>query len=230
MAKSKEKNQALQLRQKGGSIKDIAKKLKIAKSTISLWCRDIKLSPEQTRRLHEKMIKGGYKGRMKGAQMQYENRLKREKESKEKGIKMVGNLSLRDLFIVGTALYWGEGDKKRRAFKITNSDPNLIKFILIWLKRIWKINNQRLSACVFINKIHEERKEEVENYWSKITGIPRKQFTKTILIKSKNKKNYSNFKKYYGTVSIKVKNPVELYNLVMGLIEGLKRGRLKNKL
>lgn len=230
MAKSKEKNQALRLRHKGESIKDIAKKLKIAKSTISLWCRDIKLSPEQIRKLHEKMIRGGYRGRMKGARMQYENRLKREEESREKGIKMIGDLSLRDLFVAGTALYWGEGDKKKRVFKITNSDPDLIKFILFWLEKTWGINAQRLSACVFINKVHKERKEEVENYWSKITGIPKRQFTKTILIKSKNKKNYSNFKKHYGTVSIKIKNPVELYNLVMGLIEGLKQRRLNDKL
>lgn len=47
MAKSKEKNKALKLRQQGESIKKIAKKLKIAKSTISLWCRDIELTPEQ---------------------------------------------------------------------------------------------------------------------------------------------------------------------------------------
>lgn len=50
MAKSKEKNKALILRQNGESIKDIAKRLKISKSTVSLWCRDIKLTSEQIKK------------------------------------------------------------------------------------------------------------------------------------------------------------------------------------
>lgn len=222
MAKSKEKNQALKLRQKGKSIKDIAKRLKIAKSTVSLWCRDIRLTPEQIQKLHEKMVKGGYRGRMKGARLQYERRLKRIKEWKKIGVERIGKLSNRDLLIAGLALYWGEGSRKTRRVSLSNSDPKIIQFIIKFLKRVFDIDKSRLTAYVGINRIHKNRVQEVENYWSKTTGIPKEQFTKTTLIKSKNKKKYSNFSVHYGTVTIKVRKSADLYYCIMGLIERLK--------
>jgi len=222
MAKTKEKNKAIELRRKGSSIKDIAKRIKIAKSTVSLWCRDIELTSEQIERLCQKRIKGGYPGRIKGARMQYERRIKKIKKYNKEGIKQVGKLSNRDLLIAGLALYWGEGSKKTRSVSLSNSDPKIIKFAIKFLKRIFNIDKNRLSAYIGINQLHESRVEEVENYWSKITGIPREQFTKTTLIKAKNKKNYSNFSVHYGTITIKVRKSSDLYYRIMGLIKGLR--------
>ncbi len=222
MAKTKEKNKALQLRRKGKSIKDIARHLKIAKSTVSLWCRDIRLAPKQIQKLHEKMVKGGYKGRMKGARLQYERRLKRIKEWNKIGVERIGKLSNRDLLIAGLALYWGEGSRKTRRVSLSNSDPKIIQFIIKFLKRVFDIDKSRLTAYIGINRIHKNRVQEVKNYWSKTTGIPKEQFTKTTLIKSKNKKKYNNFSVHYGTVTIKVRKSADLYYCIMGLIERLK--------
>jgi len=223
MAKSKEKNIALELRKNGESIKDIAKKLKIVKSTISLWCRDIILTPEQIQRLHQKMIKGGYKGRMKGARLQYERRLKKIKELKDKGSSRLGKLSDREFLAAGAALYWGEGSRKRRDVKINNSDPDMIKFMIEWFRRFWDIKKDRITLYVTINKIHKNRVQEVENYWSRVTKISKSQFTKTVLITAKNKKNYKNFPIHYGTLTIRVKRPVEIHHQIIGLIEGLSK-------
>lgn len=223
MAKSKEKNQALKLRQKGESIRDVAKRLKIAKSTVSLWCRDIRLTPEQIQKLHEKMVKGGYSGRMKGARMQYERRLKKIEEWRGKGVELIGKLSKRDLLIAGIALYWGEGAKKKRGVSFSNSDPALIKFMIKIFRKAWKIDKGRFAACIGINKIHKNRVEEIENYWSKTTKIPREQFTKTTLIKIKNKKNYKNFPVHYGTLTVRIRKSAELYYQINGLIKGLAR-------
>lgn len=229
MAKTKEKNKALKLRQKGKSIKDIAKRLKISKSTVSLWCRDVELTPEQIQRLHEKMVKSGYKGRMKGARIQYERRLKKINEWKKRGIERIGRLSNRDLLIVGIALYWGEGAKKTRGVSFSNSDPEMIKFMIKFFRKVWKIDKSRFTAYIGINKIHKNRIEEVENYWSRITNIPREQFTKTSLIKAKNKKNYKNFPVHYGTLTIRIRKSAELYYQIIGLTEGLVKARVKNK-
>ena len=229
MAKSKEKNKALKLRQRGKSIKEIARELKIAKSTVSLWCRDIELTSEQIQKLHEKMVKGSYKGRIKGARIQYNRRLKKIKELEKKGIKQIGRLSNRDLLIAGIALYWGEGAKKNRNVSFSNSDPNIIKFIINFFRKIWKIDKNRFTAYIGINKIHKNRIEEVESYWSRITKIPREQFTKTTLIKAKNKKNYKNFPIHYGTITIKIRKSAGLYYQILGLIKGLAKTRIKNK-
>lgn len=225
MAKSKEKNKALKLRQKGESIKDIARKLKIAKSTISLWCRDIKLTSEQIQRLHKKMVKGGYEGRMKGARMQYERRLKNIKEWEKKGVKQIQKISNRDLLIAGISLYWGEGTRKTRHLSFSNSDPEMIKFMIRFFRKVCRIEKDRFTAYIGINKIHKNRVREVEEYWSKITNIPREQFTKTTLIKSKNKKVYKNFFIHYGTLTIRIKKSSELYYQMIGLIQGLVKAK-----
>ena len=221
MAKSEEKNRALELRQRGMGVRDIAKRIGIAKSTVSLWCRNIKLTPTQIQRLHEKMIRGGYYGRMKGARMQHRQRLERMAIFQKQGMDLIGKLSNRDILMVGIALYWGEGDKKGRQVKITNSDPKIIKFILKWFKQVCKIERDRISLYVIINEIHRSRVGEVEKYWSRITGIPRNQFTKTTLIKAKNKKNYKNFPVHYGTLTIRIKKSTNLHHQIMGMIEGL---------
>ena len=227
MARFKEKNKALELRQKGESIKDIAKKLKIAKSTASLWCRDIRLTDEQVERLHEKMVKGGYKGRMKGARMQYEKRIRKIKQWEEKGIKDVGKLSNRELLIAGISLFWGEGSRKTRSVSFSNSDPEMIKFIINFFKKTMGVEKDKFVAYIGINKIHKNRVKEVENYWRKITGIPKNQFTKTILIKSKNKKEYKNHSIHYGTITIKTRKSAELYYQILGLINGLSKAKIK---
>lgn len=219
MAKSKEKNKAIELRKRGESIRDIAKKLKVSKGTVSLWCRDIKLTLQQIKKLYERRRLGGYKG----ARTQYEQRLKRIEEYKKQGLKRIGNLSNRDLLLTGLALYWGEGSKKNRKIRINNSDPELIKFIIKWFKKVWNIEDVKFTFRAAINEIHQNRVEEVERYWSTITGFPLKYFYKTTLIKTKNKKNYRNFPKHYGTLTIEIKKSGQFYYQIMGLLEGLIR-------
>ncbi|MEK7519492.1 MAG: hypothetical protein AAB565_01770 [Patescibacteria group bacterium] len=227
MAKTKERNLALKFRREGKSIKDIARKIKVSKGTVSLWCRDVFLSESQIVKLREKMIKGGYEGRLKGARMQYEQRIEREKEFREHGLKKIGRLSERDFLIAGTALYWGEGQKKGREVRVSNSDPELIRFIINWFKKIWGVTSDRLTAFIIINKVHKRRLKKVEGYWVKVTNIPKKQFTKTTLINAKNRKNYSNFSDHYGTLTVRIRKPVLLHHQIIGSIKGLNR-KIKN--
>lgn len=223
MAKSKEKNKALELRQRGESIKDIAKKLRVAKSTVSLWCRDIELTPKQIQRLHEKMVKGSYKGRLKGARVQHERRLRQIKQLREEGFKMVDSLSKRDLLLIGAALYWGEGMKKEGRARIANSDPEMVKFIINWFRLIWSIPQNQFTLQILINKIHQSRASEVEQYWSNLLRIPRTQFTKTTFIKTKNKKIYKNFQDHYGTLIVSVRKGSDLRHKINGLITALSK-------
>lgn len=224
MAKSTEKNKALYFRQKGESIKEIAKKIGVAKSTVSLWCRDIKLTAEQLARLYKKMVRGSYIGRLKGARVQYERRLKRIKDAENNGVEIIRKLTDRDLLLSGIALYWGEGSRKRREASFSNSDAEIIKFIIKWFRKIFNVKKEEFVLRVGINKIHKKRVDEVINYWSKITKIPKEQFRKTTLIKTKNKKFYNNFAIHYGTLTIKIKKSSEIYYQIMGLIKGLVSG------
>ncbi|MCX6764962.1 MAG: helix-turn-helix domain-containing protein, partial [Candidatus Nealsonbacteria bacterium] len=112
MAKSLERNKAIDLRKKGNSINEIAKKINISKSTVSCWCRDIELSAKQIKRLTERIaMKGSYKNRLKGARVQHERRLKEIEELNKKGLGLINEFSLKEILVIGIALYWGEGMK-----------------------------------------------------------------------------------------------------------------------
>ena len=221
MAKIIEKEKAIILRKKGKSIKTIAKKLNISKSTVSLWCRDVELTSTQVSALHKNMVSGSYAGRMAGARMQYQRRLDKIDKANKKGKELIGILSERDVLIACTALYWGEGSKKTRQLSVNNSDPAMIKFIIRSFKEIWKVDEKDFTLRVGINIIHKKRDEVVRGYWSAITGMPLSQFRKTTFINSKSQKKYSNFNTHYGTLTLRINKSSHIYYQIMGLIGGL---------
>ncbi|MDO8577447.1 MAG: hypothetical protein Q7R55_01090 [Candidatus Wildermuthbacteria bacterium] len=221
MAKSLEYNKARKMRSRGGSIRDIANAISVAKSTVSLWCRDIQLTPRQIEKLQGNRIRGGYAGRLKGARMQYERRIQRTQEFEGKGKNLLGKLSVRDILSVGLGLYWGEGTTYGRRAEFTNSDPFIIRFILRWFKQVFHFDTSRFKFYILINEIHKDRLKEVQKYWVKITGISQKSFGKTTLIKAKNKKVYANFATHYGTLKVCVKKPVEIHHQIMGMLKEL---------
>ncbi len=217
MAKPKKKNKARELRRKGESIREIADKINASKSSVSIWCRDIKLTPKQIKRLDERMKKGRYRGRLKGARVQREKRLKEINQLKKKGRESIGGLTERDLMLFGLGLYWGDGAKGGRV-KVSNSDPVLIKFVIKWLTISWGVSQEELTLHIHINQIHKNRVSEVETFWSELTGIPKEQFTKTTLIKAKNKKVYNNFEEHYGTAMVIVRKSSNMFHKMMGAI------------
>lgn len=224
MAKSKQKLKAGQLRRQGKSIKEIAGLLDASRSTISIWCRDIKLTPRQIRLLNEKMIAGGHKGRLKGAAIQKERKREKIERYLIAGKKEIGLLSVREFLIAGLCLYWGEGNRKKPGVRFFNSDPEMIKFILRWFKEMFGIENERYIIYIMINQIHKGRINDVKRYWKNALGLPNNCFRKPTLIKAKSKKVYENFKQHYGTLNIRISKSTDLYYRILGLIKGLSSG------
>ncbi|HUD04758.1 MAG TPA: hypothetical protein VMR59_02110 [Patescibacteria group bacterium] len=221
MAKSLLKLEARKLRRKGVSVGKIANYLKVSKSSVSYWTRDIILNIEQFEKLRSSMLRGAALGRFRGSQIQKQRRLKRIESSRLEGIKALSKLKQREFLIAGLALYWGEGSKKSQQVEFCNSDPKMIQFLLLWLQKCFDIPIVDIRCNVGINQIHQKREQIVKEYWSKIAGIPLSQFRKTNFKKVKNKKIYENFNEHYGTLSISVVKPSRFYFKIIGLIEGL---------
>jgi len=201
MAKYSLRIKARQLRKKGESVKIIAQKLNVSKSSVSHWVRDIILSEKQLERLQRKMLKGAELGRIRGALKQKKQQQDLVKQSKKEGIERLKNLSSKEYFIAGIALYWAEGDKKNRRVGFCNSDPRLIKFMIKWLISYFGVKTNQLTARVGINQIHQERDIAVKEYWSQITSLPLSQFRKTSFKKTNNQKIYENYHQHYGTLT-----------------------------
>ncbi len=221
MAKYYLKIKARDLREKGVSVKQIAEELKISKSTVSIWVRDIILSIEQLEVLKQSSLRGAERGRLKSALLEKEKWNNALEEHKKLGRKVIGDLNNRELFIAGLALYWGEGSKKDRKVLFCNANPKMILFFLKWLRQCFAVEDQDIRCTVGINEIHISRENLVKEYWSEVTSIPLEQFTKTSFKKVLNKKVYDNFDSHYGTLSVKVRQPSRFYGKIIGLIEGL---------
>lgn len=223
MAKPHEKQQAITLRKAGNSISDIAKQLSISKSTVSYWCRDISLSPTQISHLATKSRCNGTASFLKIAEEKRKKRRENEHLAKARGAHRVTSLTTRERFCIGLGLYWGEGYKTgNQEFGFTNSDPDMIKFYLSWLRETFSVEADRLVLRVSINEAHRNRVTEVERYWSQLTDIPQNQFTRISLIKTAHKKQYSNYTNHFGTLRIKVRNGTDLRREILGAISALK--------
>lgn len=222
MAKQREKEVALSLRRQGKSVGEIATRLKVSKSTVSLWCRNISLSPAQIRTLAKKSRHHAVEALLLSAEKQ---RLQREINTRELtnlGVKDVGKISKRDLFMVGLGLYWGEGYKQgSQELGFTNSNPLIIKFYTKWLGEIYNIPKTSLILRVSINDSHKHRIDEVQRYWSMLLGIPLSQFTKPSLIKTIPKKIYSNTHQHFGTLRVKARRGTNMRRRILGSISSL---------
>ena len=165
MAKSNERKKARSFRRQGRSIKEIAKKLGVSPASIHKWCQDIRLTSQQRKKLDQRAFNALQRGRKKVAQNQRQKRLKEITNLKIKGIKEIGNLTKREFFLTGVALYWAEGFKKDSRLGFANSDLKMVKFFLKWLTEICKVPKAEIRLRVGLNLSHKNRIKE-SGSWS----------------------------------------------------------------
>jgi len=226
MAKSRERLKARQLRRKGESIKVIAKQLSVSPSSVSYWCTDIKLSLKQIKELERRARDPHYGRRLEYALAQQKKRIEKTIRLKQEGIKEIGSLSKKELFLVGVALYWAEGFKKDSQVGFASSDPSMIKIFLKWLFECCDYKPQDLILRVTANIGHKHRINEIQNYWSKTTDIPFENFRKPFYQKVKWKKIYENPNEYFGVLRVRVRKSTDFLRKIHGWIEGLKKNSL----
>lgn len=74
-------------------------------------------------------------------------------------------------------LYWAEGGKKGiNSVDFANSDPNMIKMFLKFLRNIYNIKEDKLRVYLF--SYPNQSTKLLINYWSSLTSIPVSQFSK----------------------------------------------------
>jgi hypothetical protein len=140
----------------------------------------------------------------------------------------IGEVSDRELLLLGVALYWAEGAKdkpyeRRELITFVNSDPGMIKLFLRWLDLIG-IEEARRQYRV---SIHESADvAAAEEYWRKVVRVPGADFRKTTL-KRHNPKTVRKRvgEDYRGCLTIKVLQPSAVYQWVDGWWRGILAAR-----
>ncbi len=213
------KNLIQELRQKGCSYREIEKITQTSKSTISNYCKDIKLSKIQIQKLINNKKNGLTKASVLGSESNRKKRLFQESQLLEKGVRQIGKMSQRDKFIAGIALYQGEGSKTNNAVEFTNSNPETIKFMVNWLHDFCQIELDKIKFSLWL---HDNLDESVAiSFWCDLLKINKSQFGKTYFAKNKTdshkiRKNIHQF----GIIKIRFYNSAKL-RLILGWIKGV---------
>ncbi len=82
------------------------------------------------------------------------------------------------LKVAGVMLYWAEGYKRGKGggLDFANSDANMIKVFLNFLRIIFKVDEKRLRVYLYCYANQEVT--ALISFWSSTTNIPKEQFSK----------------------------------------------------
>lgn len=162
---NREKERAIAFRKEGLSYREILSKVPIAKSTLSLWLRDVGLSKRQKQRLTQKRLGAAFRG---GAKRR-EQRIIATQLSAHQAKEEFAHIENRWLWLAGIMLYWAEGSKQKinnvsQGVKFSNSDVVMICLFLHWLEVIANIPSERIKCELYIHRSGDVAK--AIQYWN----------------------------------------------------------------
>jgi hypothetical protein len=217
-AKDDLREKARELRLQGWTYDRIQLELGCSKSSVSLWVRDL---PRPERRDPTEQAK-------LAARKRWEHELamrdERRRQTKESAAAEIGDLSDRDLFIAGVALYWSEGSKdkphsRRERVVFVNSDPNMIRLFMAWLALL-EVEREHIGYRLMIHESADV--EAAERYWADIVQVEHGTFGKTTLKRHNPKTVRKNTGDgYHGCLVVTVRQSAELYRRVEGWWYGI---------
>ncbi|MEU9114080.1 hypothetical protein AB0D04_20415 [Streptomyces sp. NPDC048483] len=218
-AKDNLRDKARELRKQGRTYDEIVAELGVAKSSVSLWVRDLpkpRKSPEAMHQMREARWAPYRAARDRAIE-----------ETKTEAFSEIGQLTDRDLFLIGVSLYWSEGSKskpyqRRERVIFVNSDPGMIKVFMAWLALL-DVEPEHLRFCVMIHESADV--EGAERYWADLVGINVSSLCKTVLKKHNPKTVRKNVgDEYHGCFVVRVLQCADLYRRIEGWWSGIVTG------
>jgi hypothetical protein len=170
--KTEERAEARRLRCQGRSVRDIEGLLGVARSSVSLWVRDIELTEPQ----REALRLSARRTRSAGRSEHF--RAKRRAYQEE------GRAAARRcdaLHAAGCMLYWAEGTKHRNTLGLSNSDPEVVRFFIGFLRAYFPAPDKKVRLQCNLFADHVERQYEIEQFWLDVLDLPTSCLTKSIV-------------------------------------------------
>lgn len=158
-------HRARELRAQSWTLDEIATELSVAKSSVSLWVREVEFAPKPRQRSASAKPSSLHTAKL--AQIEAMNQW---------GIDQIGKLSEAAFLAAGAALYAGEGAKRDHAVNFANSDPEMIRFFCAWFRRFFDVDESRLRVRVYLHQGLDI--DAAQRFWSDLTAVPVEQFGK----------------------------------------------------
>lgn len=217
------KKRAIVLRKLGRSYNEILSIVPVAKSTLSLWLRDVGLAKARQQILTAKKLAAS----RRGGEARKWQRMQISVEIKDRARAEIGDLTQRERWLIGIALYWAEGSKEKEykpgsGAQFTNSDSKMVRFYIDWLVDCCQVNRDDIGFELYIHKNVGLDIDRVKKYWSISTRFPVKRFGQ-VYWKKHSVKNYKKNKGalYYGNLRVRVKASSALNRKIAGWTQGI---------
>lgn len=167
--KPEKRAEARRLRSEQGlALREIAARLAVSKGSVSLWVRDIELTPEQQAALLAK--NPARNGQLLGMRVRRERCRERRIEAQEHGreIARQGDPIHRG----GCMLYWAEGSKSRNAVQLVNADAALLETFLGFLHSCYDVSDAVVTFSVNCFLGNGLSLDEIQQRWLARLSLP----------------------------------------------------------
>lgn len=220
MIKKTELNKkAVILRKKGLTYSAILEKIPVAKSTLALWFKEVKLSTPQYQRITEKKLAAIKRGWDTVRRNRVEKTRQIEKEAIEEVKKMISD----PLWLAGVLLYWAEGSKEKEwrtgeMMYFSNMDSEMHYIFIKWALK-YLCSKKDLYYGLYIHENSDIQK--AKNFWCKRFSISPellKVYFKKDTKKSIRKNNNDN---YFGVLRIGIRRSIDLNRKIAGWVKGV---------
>jgi transcriptional regulator with XRE-family HTH domain len=207
-----EREEARRLRREQGlPMKVIARRLGVSPSSVLSWTRDIEILPEHAARNMERSrtsfsLTWAEKHRERRRQMQEEGR--RRARAKD------------PLHLAGCLIYWAEGTKDRNVLCLANSDVNMVRMFLRFLRECFGVEDDALTVRLNVYTGNGLSIEQIEDYWLDELDLPRSCLRGHTL---NHRPTSSSGKKLnrlpYGVCQLRVRKSTDLVQHIYGAIQ-----------
>lgn len=196
----------------------------LLKGTLSEWFRDLILTSQAKKALaHNNQI--AWKRGLFRFNARRSKAIKEENESIfSHASYSIQRLSKRELLLVGSALYWGEGTLRERRnsaiLSFSNSDAKMVRIFMRFVREVLAVPEKKIYSAIHIHPNIGELKARI--FWGKVMRFPKEKFSIYRVISSAGKFKRPKHFLPYGTVNIRV-NRRQLFYLIKGYIDGISK-------
>jgi hypothetical protein len=122
-------------------------------------------------------------------------------------------------YAMGCVLHWAEGDKTRNSVRMANSDPELLKLFVAFLRNHFGVRNEQISIHCNLFADHLDRQGEIERFWLTTLGLSPSSLRKSVVnVYSKHSRKKRRHKLPYGTCKVVV-HSTRIQQTILGSIQ-----------
>ena len=202
------------LRRLGLTYGEIRSIIPVPKTTLSGWCRDVELTAEQIAAIRRRTGPGSRAGTPVDTQWRRREEVRRIRDL---GRLEVPGLMEDPLWVAGVMLYWAEGGKTKRNLEMANTDPDVLRIFIAWVRAHLDPN----GTFVLSLHLHEGNNEAAaRRHWEEVLNLTGTDWTRTF-VKPGGTGHRKN-KLSWGVCRVRVRRSADAFIRTMAWIDELR--------